>query len=305
MESLKSFDIEDSVTHKRNPVARSGIRAALVAAAGCAVVQAGPGITGLGPVRRVTDALLPLSGLGTAKHVALTFDDGPDQAATPQFLDELRSRGVRATFFLLGSQVAMAERLAGRIADEGHEVGVHGWDHRYLPLRGPRSTYDDLARARDIIAQQSGVLPWLFRPPYGVLSGPALVAARMLGLTPVLWSSWGREWVPGSTPESVLETLTSGRLDGGTVLLHDSGATAPPGSWQAALGALPLLLDECERRGLRVGPLGEHGPRWQADRAQRPDGPDARSVLTGLAARVRPVASATIAASRPLWAPRQ
>ncbi len=262
-----------------------------MAAAGYAVVQAGPGITGLGPVRK---ALFPLiSGLGTPKHVALTFDDGPDQAATPLFLDELRSRGVRATFFLLGSQVAMAHRLAAGIAGDGHEVGVHGWDHRYLPLRGPRSTYDDLARARDIIARRTGTEPSLFRPPYGVLSTPALVAARRLGLTPVLWSSWGREWAQGSTPDSVFRTLITGQLDGGTVLLHDSGATAPPGSWQAALGALPLLLDECERRGLRVGPLCEHGPRWQVGRRQRPAG------------SAGSVASATMAASRLLWAPRQ
>jgi peptidoglycan-N-acetylglucosamine deacetylase len=75
----------------------------------------------------------------------------------------------------------------------------------------------------------------------------------------VLWRSWGREWTRGATPQSVFQTLVTG-LDGGvTVLLHDSGCTSPPGAWQAGLAAVPLLLDECERRGLRVGPLAEHG----------------------------------------------
>jgi hypothetical protein len=56
----------------------------------------------------------------------------------------------------------------------------------------------------------------------------------------------------------VFGTLASTLRDGSTVLLHDSDCTSPAGSADAALGALPLLLDECERRGLLVGPSGEH-----------------------------------------------
>jgi peptidoglycan/xylan/chitin deacetylase (PgdA/CDA1 family) len=235
------------------------------AVAGVAVVQAGPGIAGLALVR---NALFPaLSGPGWPDHVALTFDDGPDQATTPLFLEALRAAGTRATFFLLGSRAAMMPRLAAELVAAGHEVGVHGWEHRYLPLRGPLATYDDLARTVDTIAAATGVVPALFRPAYGVLSGPALVAARRLSLSTVLWSSWGREWRPGATPEMVFATLTADLDGGGTVLLHDSDCTSPAGSALAALGAVPMLLDECERRGLRVGPLGEHGWRPSGSRA--------------------------------------
>jgi peptidoglycan/xylan/chitin deacetylase (PgdA/CDA1 family) len=236
----------------------------VAAAAGLAVAHAGPGVTALRSVRLT---LFPrLSGTavaGVSDHVALTFDDGPDPETTPLFLELLRERGVRATFFLLGSQVSRAPRLAADIADAGHEVAVHGWRHRYLPLRTPIATYEDLASAKEIIAATTGITPWLFRPPYGVLSTAALVAARKLGLTPVLWSTWGREWKPGSTPESVHATLADGLKGGATVLLHDSDCTSPAGSWRAALGALPLFLDECESRVLRVGPLGDHGPHWR------------------------------------------
>ncbi|HUZ55708.1 MAG TPA: polysaccharide deacetylase family protein [Streptosporangiaceae bacterium] len=245
----------------------SGTRGGLLlaATAGLAVAHAGPGITA---IRAVRIALFPrLSGSGLPDHVALTFDDGPDQAATPLFLDLLRERGVRATFFLIGSQVSKYPRLAADIADAGHEIGVHGWRHRYLPLRGPVATQADLARTKEIITATAGVEPWLFRPPYGVLSTAALIAARRLGLTPVLWNCWGREWTPGSTPESVYATLTGDLAGGATVLLHDSDCTSPALSWQAALGALRLLLDECGRRGLRAGPLGEHGPHWHAPAA--------------------------------------
>jgi len=242
------------------PAAAAGGLWALAMAAGLAVAQAGPGITALRTVR--TRFFPLLSGQGQSGHVALTFDDGPDPAATPLFIDVLRRRGIRATFFLLGSQVSRSPRLAADLADAGHELGVHGWRHRCLPVRGPVATHADLARTKEIIAAAAGIDAWLFRPPYGVLSTAGLVAAGRLGLTPVLWNCWGREWAAGSTGESVYRTLLGDLAGGATVLLHDSDATSPPGSWRAALAALGMLLDECDRRGLRVGPLGEHGPHW-------------------------------------------
>jgi peptidoglycan/xylan/chitin deacetylase (PgdA/CDA1 family) len=229
----------------------------LVTIGGIAVFQAGPGVTGLAPVRR---AFFPaLSGPGDADHVALTFDDGPDPAVTPLFLDVLAASGVKATFFLLGSRVAMNPWLTAEIVAAGHEVGVHSWEHRYFPLRGPLATYDDLARSKDIITEATGVVPGLFRPPYGVLSTAAILAARRLGLTTVLWNCWGKEWTAGSTAHSVFETLSRDLRGGATVLLHDSDTNSRAGTAEAALGALELLLEDCARRGLRVGTLGGHG----------------------------------------------
>jgi peptidoglycan/xylan/chitin deacetylase (PgdA/CDA1 family) len=226
-----------------------------------AVAHGGPGITAIGPVRR--RLFRRLAGYGPAGHVALTFDDGPDPRSTPGFLDLLSRRDVHATFFMLGSMVAAAPGLAGEIAAAGHEIAVHGWDHRYLTLRGPAAAYDDIARARDAIAGATGRVPVFFRPPYGVLSGGALLAARRLALRPLLWTCWGREWVPGATAGMVYATLMRDLSGGGTVLLHDSDGTSPPGASRAALGALPRLLDECARRGLRPGTAAEHSAARQ------------------------------------------
>jgi peptidoglycan/xylan/chitin deacetylase (PgdA/CDA1 family) len=181
--------------HRR--LARGAALAGL-AAAGLAVAHAGPGLTAIGPVRR--RAFPRLAGLGRPDHVALTFDDGPDPASTPAFLDLLAARRLHATFFLLGSMAARSPRLAAEIAAAGHEIAVHGWDHRYTILRGPGAVFSDLARASDAVSGATGTRPRFFRPPYGVLSSGAVLAARRLELTPVLWSSWGKEWAARRHP---------------------------------------------------------------------------------------------------------
>jgi peptidoglycan/xylan/chitin deacetylase (PgdA/CDA1 family) len=253
--TLSRQNTDNAATERSSRAVSLGGMTALVAAAGLTLVHALPSVTALGPVRRL--AFPRLSGQGAADHVALTFDDGPDPAWTPRFLELLDSRAVHATFFLLGSMVAKAPGLAADIVAAGHEVGVHGWDHPQLLLRSPAATKNDIARARDIIADATGLRPRLYRPPYGILTTAALVNARRLGLTPVLWTCWGQEWKRGATPQSVFSLLATGLAGGATVLLHDSDAITP-GMPSIALGALPMLLDECAKRGLKVGTVAGH-----------------------------------------------
>jgi peptidoglycan/xylan/chitin deacetylase (PgdA/CDA1 family) len=87
-----------------------------------------------------------------------------------------------------------------------------------------------------------------------MLTGASLVAARRAGLKPVLWTSSGRDWFRSSTPDSVLRSARTGLGPGATILLHDRGP-----AWRASLAALPTLVAACTERGLRVGPLAEHG----------------------------------------------
>ncbi|MBY8877091.1 polysaccharide deacetylase family protein [Actinacidiphila acidipaludis] len=236
-------------------------RAALLASAAVvpalAALHAAPVISTFGPLR--TRTMPRLSGQGRPGHVALTFDDGPDHLSTPHFLALLRRRELRATFFLLGSMLARSPGLARDMADAGHEIGIHGWHHSPLLLRGPRAAYDDLARARDAVADVTGRPPVLFRPPYGVMSTAAHVACRRLGLTPVLWTCWGEDWRRRATPRSVQDTVLRDLRGGGTILLHDSDCTSATGSWRTTLRALPAILDTCHTRGWEVGPLRDHG----------------------------------------------
>jgi peptidoglycan/xylan/chitin deacetylase (PgdA/CDA1 family) len=223
---------------------------------GMAAVHAAPALAWIDPLRC---HLMPrLAGLGDTGHLALTFDDGPDPASTPQFLEQLDGLGWRATFFLLGSMTDANPGLAADIVAAGHEVAVHGYDHVGSLRRTPGAVARDLDRAIDVVTQASGRRPRWYRPPFGELSAGALLAGRRAGVETVLWSAWGRDWRPDATPASVINDLRGGVLAGGTVLLHDSDCVSAPGSWKTTLATLPLLAEVVDLMGLRVGPLVEH-----------------------------------------------
>lgn len=245
------------MTRIRRALALAGA-GVVTAGVGLAVTELGPAVAAVGPARR---HLAPtFSGVGNRRHVALTFDDGPDPRSTPVFLAVLREWRVRATFFLLGESVARWPTLGRELAEAGHEVGVHGWDHRCLARRAPTAIRTELARARDVIADRTGSAPRWYRPAYGVATRTALREARRLDLTPVLWTHWGRDWTGDASADSVFRTVTRGLSGGATVLLHDSPAgQAAPDAWRATLTGLPRLLEHCKDRGWDMGPLGEHG----------------------------------------------
>jgi peptidoglycan/xylan/chitin deacetylase (PgdA/CDA1 family) len=94
-----------------------------------------------------------------------------------------------------------------------------------------------------------------------VATTAALHTARRLGLTPVLWTCWGRDWTPNATPDRVFRSVRARLSGGGTILLHDSDHCAAPRSWEVTLAALPSILTLCQARGFDVGPLGEHAVR--------------------------------------------
>jgi peptidoglycan/xylan/chitin deacetylase (PgdA/CDA1 family) len=219
--------------------------------------HAGPALATVGWIRRL--ALPGLAGAGRADHVALTFDDGPDPASTPAFLAALDRLGWRATFFMLGGMADRDPGLAREVADAGHEIALHGYEHVSHLRRAPTRVDDDLRRGLDVVADATGQRPRWFRPPYGHLSAGTCLAARRLGLRTVLWTAWGRDWTARATPAGVAATVARGLRPGGTVLLHDSDCTSAPGAWRAGLGALPRLAELLGARELAVGPLADHG----------------------------------------------
>ncbi len=200
-----------------------------------------------------------LSGVSPLPHVALTFDDGPDVTSTPSFLRLLDELGVSATFFVLGKHAGDGALLRDTVAS-GHELGVHGWDHRPVALHRSRTLDDGLRRTRDRVEDATGLPVRWYRPPYGLLTPAARRVAERAGLRTVLWSAWGRDWERRATPTSVARLVSRQLRPGGTVLLHDSDRTSAPGSWRTTLVATEWLVRRWLQEGLAVGPLASHWP---------------------------------------------
>ncbi|HEX2728051.1 MAG TPA: hypothetical protein VHN20_19690, partial [Beijerinckiaceae bacterium] len=98
----------------------------------------------------------------------------------------------------------------------------------------------------------AGTAPTLYRPPYGIFSPLALAEARRRGWTALLWSAWGRDWPARATAAGIAARATRTVSEGDIVLLHDADHYASPGSWERTAAALPLILEELQRRGLRA-----------------------------------------------------
>ncbi len=180
--------------------------------------------------------------LAGARGIALTFDDGPHPGGTPAVLAELERAGVRATFFLVGEQVARQPALAAEIVAAGHEIAIHGYHHRLLLRRSPSALRDDFDRAGETIGAASGVESRFYRPPYGVfsLAGLELAARRWES---ILWSRWGRDWERRATPASIAARATRELSGGDVVLLHDADDYSSAGSWRRTALALPSVIE--------------------------------------------------------------
>jgi peptidoglycan/xylan/chitin deacetylase (PgdA/CDA1 family) len=183
--------------------------------------------------------------------VALTFDDGPHPQGTPAVLDVLARHGARATFFLVGEQVARNRALAAEIAAAGHGIALHGHRHRNLMRVAPRALADDLRRGHAEIAEATSVRPAIYRPPYGIFTPAGLAIARREGWEPMLWSRWGKDWRRFTRPATIARRVTSGVVGGDVLLLHDADHYSARDSWRRTVAALPIVLAELDRRRLR------------------------------------------------------
>ena len=188
------------------------------------------------------------------ERAALTFDDGPDPDATPAVLAALEAAGLRATFFMVGEQALQHRALAREVADRGHEVALHGFEHREHAELSAREARDDLARGLGTIEVAAGRPPKLYRPPYGRFSGDSYAACQDLGLEPVLWSAWGMDWeaVPA---ERVAELVSRDLAPGAIVLLHDSARYAYRPHAAPTADAVAPIAAAALAAGVELGPV--------------------------------------------------
>ncbi len=168
--------------------------------------------------------------------VALTFDDGPRSSTTGPLLDGLELREVPATFFLVGSRIPGNEDLVRRMAADGHQIGIHTYDH--VKLKGlSRRDFDlQVGRTRGLITDLVGEGNYWLRPPYGLIDEKA---RSWCGGPIILWSVDPEDWKDDDVGR-VVSAVVDHASDGDIILMHDLF----PSSEQAALQVVDALLEK-------------------------------------------------------------
>jgi peptidoglycan/xylan/chitin deacetylase (PgdA/CDA1 family) len=164
-------------------------------------------------------------GIRRSKHIALTYDDGPNDPHTLKLVDVLAKQGVRATFFMIGRYVKQRPDIARAVAQAGHVIGNHTFTHPLLIFNSEVQMRAQLVDCHQALQDAIGEHSNLFRPPFGGRRPVTFKIARELGLRTVMWNVTGYDW--NAPPAAVIEKKVAQRVRGGDViLLHDGGHLA-------------------------------------------------------------------------------
>jgi peptidoglycan/xylan/chitin deacetylase (PgdA/CDA1 family) len=182
-------------------------------------------------------------------YIAMTFDDGPSATLTPKLLDLLAAHHIKATFFVIGENVAEHPEIVARAAREGHEIANHSWSHPNFGKMSDESVRRQLQQTDDAIKSSTGKRPTLLRPPYGSIT------ARQkrwihdeFGYDIILWDVDPYDWKrPG--PAVVRARILKETQPGSIVLSHD----IHPGT----IEAMPSTFDELEAKGFKFVTVSE------------------------------------------------
>ena len=171
------------------------------------------------------------------KVVALTFDDGPNPSTTTQVLDTLAKYNVKATFFVLGKNIAGNEDLLKRMKSEGHVVGNHSWDHPVLSKLTLEDAKKQITDTEDALTKVLGSSSKLMRPPYGAITDDI---RNSLDLSFIMWNVDSLDW-KSKNETAILTEIQHQVRNGSIVLMHDiHGAT---------VNALPKIIEYLKEQG--------------------------------------------------------
>lgn len=163
------------------------------------------------------------------KYIALTFDDGPSAAYTPQLLQTLESNDVKATFFTVGENVSGNEAILQKILADGNEIGNHSWDHPDLASLATEAVEKEIRDTSKAIYLATGKLPHLVRPPYGSANAET---AEAIGLPIINWNLDSTDWELQGNPSAIQQKVLGNAYNGAIILIHDiheSSVQAVPG----------------------------------------------------------------------------
>jgi chitooligosaccharide deacetylase len=203
-----------------------------------------------------------ISFVATRKRVvALTFDDGPDPASTPQVLEVLEHFGVPATFFMIGRNVVEHGELVTEVVRRGHQVANHSQDHLWLDRQPPGVVQRQVDLGAQSLVRAGAPSNRLFRPPHGWTSGAVADVLRQEGSRSIFWSDCLEHHLALGPPSTAVAAMAERVRAGSILLCHDGGHLDGPHPQSfdrsATVAALPHLLEAVLARHLRFVTVSE------------------------------------------------
>lgn len=159
----------------------------------------------------------PKHNSSIGKKVALTFDDGPHPENTIKIIDLLDKYEAKATFFMLGNRVNFYPKIAAKVAEHGHELGNHTWNHKDLTKLSKDEGLKEYERTRQSIEEATGKSPTVVRPPYGAINEEVQNA---LSKPSILWTIDTLDW-KSQDPDEITRIVKENVQDGSIILMHD------------------------------------------------------------------------------------
>jgi peptidoglycan-N-acetylglucosamine deacetylase len=192
------------------------------------------------------------------KVIALTFDDGPSPKWTPLILDELKEAGVKATFFMIGKYVEKYPDVAKRVIAEGHDAGIHTFNHPVLLFAPQGYLEKEIKDGEAAIKNITGKTTKLFRPPKAWLTANEKREISDLGYKIILWSLSSKDWVRFHD-KHIRRYILSNVRPGDIVLFHDAGGAfrIEGGNRKQTTKTLPRLIEKLKEKGYRFVTVSE------------------------------------------------
>jgi peptidoglycan/xylan/chitin deacetylase (PgdA/CDA1 family) len=181
-------------------------------------------------------------------EVAITFDDGPNPAATPQIMRILDQAHVQATFFVVGKALDAEPQIVRDLYAHGHLVANHAYHHDQWRFLDPR--YPELARTQAAFARNVGTCPVWFRPPHGDKTPMMERVVRRHDMRMAMWDVSAKDMVitdPLKLADAILDKVKPGSI----IDLHDGVGGKLDADRSVLVQALPLILEGLKERHLR------------------------------------------------------
>ena len=197
------------------------------------------------PTMPISVPIPPAQPAEGQKLVALTFDDGPSARETPQLLQILREKQVRATFFVIGNMAKKAPDVLRQEETDGHEVASHTMTHANLRRTTAEGVKGEVTAMKQTLTEILGHEPSLTRPPYGNINANVRTQVNQ---PLILWTVDPEDWKYQDT-ERVRRQVVENVFDGAIILLHDPHATT--------VAAVPGVIDDLRAAGYEFLTISE------------------------------------------------